>query len=67
MDERKAMQSAKRLAIEIIMYQLGEAWHGIESPYYDNIEPLKKEMIKSYIHYYGHLLGRILGKNYVPH
>lgn len=57
----------KKLAVELIMHWVGEAYHDLDSPYYKKLLPGEKEMVKFYIHLYGTVIGILLRCRYEPH
>ena len=58
----------KKIARQIIMYWVGEAWRDLENYYYKkNMRSSDRKAVVRYIHRYGTIIGRILRVRYEPH
>lgn len=63
MNERKA----RNIAVQILAYYLGEAWHDLDCTHYSTLQEYEKEQIKFYIYFYAHRFFRQLRHPYKLH
>lgn len=61
------MDKNKRVAREIIMYWVCEAWHDLDNDHYkESLRPSERKAILRYIHKYGMVIGCLLRVRYKP-
>lgn len=65
---KRRNKKARRLAAFLVTYWVAEACFDLDNDYYlKNMNPADRELVKSYIHRYGYIIGLLLHCRYHPH